>query len=161
MWCGTYRTEYALNSIKTDVHSPGNFRCVDINSVKVLQYWLHDFRFGGLFLTLILYNLEIQCFSFSFLFFFSFCFLRVSERINQTHQDKCHVYISIALTALILRLYMTQAQLLMNSNKDVTSEQRLYLKLAETFLRGYKRQRSRTSEWLFQKDSHSTQRKIF
>ncbi|KAI4548035.1 hypothetical protein MG293_000365 [Ovis ammon polii] len=68
VWCGTYRTEYALNSIKTDVHSPGNFR-----------------------------------------------------------------------------LYMTQAQLLMNSNKDVTSEQRLYLKLAETFLRGYKRQRSRTS----------------
>ena len=102
-----------------------------------------------------------SAFLFPFFFFFSFCFLRVSERINQTHQDKCHVYISIALTALILRLYMTQAQLLMNSNKDVTSEQRLYLKLAETFLRGYKRQRSRTSEWLFQKDSHSTQRKIF
>ncbi|XP_060250490.1 neprilysin isoform X3 [Ovis aries] len=74
VWCGTYRTEYALNSIKTDVHSPGNFRCVHINSVKVLQYWLHDFRFGGLFLTLILYNLEIQCFSFSFLFFFFFLF---------------------------------------------------------------------------------------
>ncbi|XP_052494628.1 neprilysin [Budorcas taxicolor] len=28
VWCGTYRTEYALNSIKTDVHSPGNFRII-------------------------------------------------------------------------------------------------------------------------------------
>ncbi|EPY78363.1 neprilysin [Camelus ferus] len=26
VWCGTYRPEYAINSIKTDVHSPGNFR---------------------------------------------------------------------------------------------------------------------------------------
>ncbi|XP_070609574.1 neprilysin [Erythrolamprus reginae] len=26
VWCGTYRPEYAINSIKTDVHSPGKFR---------------------------------------------------------------------------------------------------------------------------------------
>ncbi|XP_015745061.1 neprilysin [Python bivittatus] len=26
VWCGTYRPEYALSSIKTDVHSPGKFR---------------------------------------------------------------------------------------------------------------------------------------
>uniref|UniRef100_A0A6J0SRQ7 Neprilysin n=1 Tax=Pogona vitticeps TaxID=103695 RepID=A0A6J0SRQ7_9SAUR len=26
IWCGTYRPEYAVNSIKTDVHSPGKFR---------------------------------------------------------------------------------------------------------------------------------------
>ncbi|XP_053246298.1 neprilysin isoform X1 [Podarcis raffonei] len=26
VWCGTYRPEYAINSIKTDVHSPGQFR---------------------------------------------------------------------------------------------------------------------------------------
>uniref|UniRef100_A0A8C3V2U2 Neprilysin n=1 Tax=Catharus ustulatus TaxID=91951 RepID=A0A8C3V2U2_CATUS len=26
VWCGTYRPEYAVNSIKTDVHSPGQFR---------------------------------------------------------------------------------------------------------------------------------------
>uniref|UniRef100_A0A8C5IK54 Neprilysin n=1 Tax=Junco hyemalis TaxID=40217 RepID=A0A8C5IK54_JUNHY len=26
VWCGTYRPEYAVNSIKTDVHSPGRFR---------------------------------------------------------------------------------------------------------------------------------------
>ncbi|NXM46070.1 NEP protein, partial [Gymnorhina tibicen] len=26
VWCGTYRPEYAVNSIKTDVHSPGKFR---------------------------------------------------------------------------------------------------------------------------------------
>ncbi|XP_060778990.1 neprilysin-like isoform X1 [Neoarius graeffei] len=26
VWCGTYRPEHAVNSIKTDVHSPGNFR---------------------------------------------------------------------------------------------------------------------------------------
>ncbi|XP_067158321.1 neprilysin isoform X3 [Apteryx mantelli] len=25
VWCGTYRPEYAVNSIKTDVHSPGKF----------------------------------------------------------------------------------------------------------------------------------------
>ncbi|XP_055452721.1 neprilysin isoform X2 [Psammomys obesus] len=28
VWCGTYRPEYAVNSIKTDVHSPGNFRII-------------------------------------------------------------------------------------------------------------------------------------
>ncbi|XP_023379788.1 neprilysin [Pteropus vampyrus] len=28
VWCGTYRPEYAINSIKTDVHSPGNFRII-------------------------------------------------------------------------------------------------------------------------------------
>ncbi|XP_032855986.1 neprilysin [Tyto alba] len=28
VWCGTYRPEYAVNSIKTDVHSPGKFRVV-------------------------------------------------------------------------------------------------------------------------------------
>uniref|UniRef100_A0A8B9NHJ8 Neprilysin n=1 Tax=Accipiter nisus TaxID=211598 RepID=A0A8B9NHJ8_9AVES len=34
VWCGTYRPEYAVNSIKTDVHSPGKFRsaCVIIFS---------------------------------------------------------------------------------------------------------------------------------
>ncbi|KAK1168496.1 neprilysin-like [Acipenser oxyrinchus oxyrinchus] len=26
VWCGTYRPEYAVNSIKTDAHSPGKFR---------------------------------------------------------------------------------------------------------------------------------------
>ncbi|KAJ6669396.1 hypothetical protein lerEdw1_008205 [Lerista edwardsae] len=26
VWCGEYRPEYAINSIKTDVHSPGKFR---------------------------------------------------------------------------------------------------------------------------------------
>ncbi|KAG1955359.1 neprilysin isoform a [Pimephales promelas] len=26
VWCGTHRPEYAVNSIKTDVHSPGKFR---------------------------------------------------------------------------------------------------------------------------------------
>ncbi|XP_062988136.1 neprilysin [Elgaria multicarinata webbii] len=26
VWCGTYRPEYAVNAIKTDVHSPGKFR---------------------------------------------------------------------------------------------------------------------------------------
>ncbi|XP_078420460.1 neprilysin-like [Cetorhinus maximus] len=26
VWCGIYRPEYAMNSIKTDVHSPGKFR---------------------------------------------------------------------------------------------------------------------------------------
>ncbi|XP_044288827.1 neprilysin [Varanus komodoensis] len=26
VWCGTYRPEYAVNAIKTDVHSPGRFR---------------------------------------------------------------------------------------------------------------------------------------
>ncbi|MBN3308558.1 NEP protein, partial [Amia calva] len=26
VWCGTYRPEHAVNSIKTDVHSPGQFR---------------------------------------------------------------------------------------------------------------------------------------
>ncbi|XP_062861037.1 neprilysin-like [Trichomycterus rosablanca] len=26
VWCGTYRPEHAVNSIKTDVHSPGKFR---------------------------------------------------------------------------------------------------------------------------------------
>ncbi|KAB1283846.1 Neprilysin, partial [Camelus dromedarius] len=34
VWCGTYRPEYAINSIKTDVHSPGNFRCVSMNSCE-------------------------------------------------------------------------------------------------------------------------------
>ncbi|XP_008519227.1 neprilysin isoform X2 [Equus przewalskii] len=28
VWCGTYRPEYAINSIKTDVHSPGSFRII-------------------------------------------------------------------------------------------------------------------------------------
>uniref|UniRef100_H0VBC2 Neprilysin n=1 Tax=Cavia porcellus TaxID=10141 RepID=H0VBC2_CAVPO len=28
VWCGIYRPEYAVNSIKTDVHSPGNFRII-------------------------------------------------------------------------------------------------------------------------------------
>ncbi|XP_061861587.1 neprilysin isoform X2 [Colius striatus] len=28
IWCGTYRPEYAVNSIKTDVHSPGRFRVI-------------------------------------------------------------------------------------------------------------------------------------
>ncbi|XP_028924810.1 neprilysin [Ornithorhynchus anatinus] len=28
VWCGTYRPEYAVNAIKTDVHSPGNFRII-------------------------------------------------------------------------------------------------------------------------------------
>lgn len=28
VWCGIYRPEYAINSIKTDVHSPGNFRII-------------------------------------------------------------------------------------------------------------------------------------
>ncbi|KFV78037.1 Neprilysin [Struthio camelus australis] len=28
VWCGTYRPEYAINSIKTDVHSPGKFRVI-------------------------------------------------------------------------------------------------------------------------------------
>ncbi|XP_051839020.1 neprilysin [Antechinus flavipes] len=28
VWCGTYRPEYAINSIKTDVHSPGNYRII-------------------------------------------------------------------------------------------------------------------------------------
>ncbi|XP_054985390.1 neprilysin [Sorex araneus] len=28
VWCGTYRPEYAVNSIKTDVHSPGQFRII-------------------------------------------------------------------------------------------------------------------------------------
>ncbi|NWU96320.1 NEP protein, partial [Upupa epops] len=28
VWCGTYRPEYAVNSIKTDVHSPGKFRVI-------------------------------------------------------------------------------------------------------------------------------------
>ncbi|XP_004704190.1 neprilysin [Echinops telfairi] len=28
VWCGTYRPEYAVNSIKTDVHSPGSFRII-------------------------------------------------------------------------------------------------------------------------------------
>uniref|UniRef100_A0A4W3HNE5 Neprilysin n=1 Tax=Callorhinchus milii TaxID=7868 RepID=A0A4W3HNE5_CALMI len=28
VWCGTYRPEYALNTIKTDMHSPGNFRVI-------------------------------------------------------------------------------------------------------------------------------------
>lgn len=28
VWCGSYRPEYAVNSIKTDVHSPGNFRII-------------------------------------------------------------------------------------------------------------------------------------
>ncbi|XP_074154146.1 neprilysin [Sminthopsis crassicaudata] len=28
VWCGTYRPEYAVNSIKTDVHSPGNYRII-------------------------------------------------------------------------------------------------------------------------------------
>ncbi|XP_043850821.1 neprilysin [Dromiciops gliroides] len=28
VWCGTYRPEYAINSIKSDVHSPGNFRII-------------------------------------------------------------------------------------------------------------------------------------
>ncbi|XP_075274554.1 neprilysin isoform X1 [Opisthocomus hoazin] len=28
IWCGTYRPEYAVNSIKTDVHSPGKFRVI-------------------------------------------------------------------------------------------------------------------------------------
>ncbi|NXN74356.1 NEP protein, partial [Himantopus himantopus] len=34
VWCGTYRPEYAVNSIKTDVHSPGKFRsaCITIFS---------------------------------------------------------------------------------------------------------------------------------
>uniref|UniRef100_A0A672UFP4 Neprilysin n=1 Tax=Strigops habroptila TaxID=2489341 RepID=A0A672UFP4_STRHB len=34
VWCGTYRPEYAVNSIKTDVHSPGKFRsaCIIIFS---------------------------------------------------------------------------------------------------------------------------------
>lgn len=26
IWCGTHRPEHAVNSIKTDVHSPGKFR---------------------------------------------------------------------------------------------------------------------------------------
>ncbi|XP_057612964.1 neprilysin [Chionomys nivalis] len=36
VWCGTYRPEYAVNSIKTDVHSPGNFRIIGTlqNSVE-------------------------------------------------------------------------------------------------------------------------------
>lgn len=29
VWCGTYRPEYAVNSIKTDVHSPGKFRSAE------------------------------------------------------------------------------------------------------------------------------------
>ncbi|NXE09587.1 NEP protein, partial [Lophotis ruficrista] len=28
VWCGTYRPEYAVNSIKTDVHSPGKYRVI-------------------------------------------------------------------------------------------------------------------------------------
>ncbi|NXG68032.1 NEP protein, partial [Baryphthengus martii] len=28
VWCGTYRPEYAVNSIKTDTHSPGKFRVI-------------------------------------------------------------------------------------------------------------------------------------
>ncbi|XP_044885087.1 neprilysin isoform X1 [Mauremys mutica] len=28
IWCGTYRPEYAVNSIKTDSHSPGKFRVI-------------------------------------------------------------------------------------------------------------------------------------
>ncbi|NWR57767.1 NEP protein, partial [Bucorvus abyssinicus] len=28
IWCGTYRPEYAVNSIKTDAHSPGKFRVI-------------------------------------------------------------------------------------------------------------------------------------
>lgn len=28
VWCGTYRPEYAVNSINTDVHSPGKFRII-------------------------------------------------------------------------------------------------------------------------------------
>ncbi|NXI43417.1 NEP protein, partial [Galbula dea] len=28
VWCGSYRPEYAVNSIKTDVHSPGKFRVI-------------------------------------------------------------------------------------------------------------------------------------
>ncbi|XP_050758757.1 neprilysin [Gymnogyps californianus] len=28
VWCGTHRPEYAVNSIKTDVHSPGKFRVI-------------------------------------------------------------------------------------------------------------------------------------
>ncbi|NXW56134.1 NEP protein, partial [Eurystomus gularis] len=28
VWCGTYRPEYAVNSIKTDAHSPGKFRVI-------------------------------------------------------------------------------------------------------------------------------------
>ncbi|XP_068000978.1 neprilysin [Melanerpes formicivorus] len=28
VWCGTYRPEYAVNAIKTDVHSPGKFRVI-------------------------------------------------------------------------------------------------------------------------------------
>ncbi|KAM9127684.1 neprilysin isoform 1-T3 [Pangshura tecta] len=28
IWCGTYRPEYAVNSIKTDTHSPGKFRVI-------------------------------------------------------------------------------------------------------------------------------------
>ncbi|PKU31691.1 neprilysin [Limosa lapponica baueri] len=30
VWCGTYRPEYAVNSIKTDVHSPGKFRPIKL-----------------------------------------------------------------------------------------------------------------------------------
>ncbi|OWK52337.1 Neprilysin [Lonchura striata] len=32
VWCGTYRPEYAVNSIKTDVHSPGKFRSAEAAS---------------------------------------------------------------------------------------------------------------------------------
>ncbi|KFP28567.1 Neprilysin, partial [Colius striatus] len=36
IWCGTYRPEYAVNSIKTDVHSPGRFRSAHIMIFRVV-----------------------------------------------------------------------------------------------------------------------------
>ncbi|MBZ3872460.1 Neprilysin [Sciurus carolinensis] len=46
VWCGTYRPEYAVNSIKTDVHSPGNFRYVGLNCCPAIQCRFHCFSVG-------------------------------------------------------------------------------------------------------------------
>lgn len=38
VWCGTHRPEHAVNSIKTDVHSPGKFRYVNLLSLTIMHF---------------------------------------------------------------------------------------------------------------------------
>lgn len=38
IWCGTHRPEHAVNSIKTDVHSPGKFRYVNLLSLTIMHF---------------------------------------------------------------------------------------------------------------------------
>lgn len=44
VWCGTHRPEHAVNSIKTDVHSPGKFRYVKLLSLTVMYFGLYNIQ---------------------------------------------------------------------------------------------------------------------